>query len=120
MLTLTPENLEAMYNYLRLTKPFVDWNLPEGEDVKFTVIKSKKIFGEYEFVNKKQHHIRVSQNGIGHTESLAEVMAHEMIHLHLEESGMEMRGPDVGHNGAFRVYAASVCKVHGFDLRTFY
>ena len=119
MLTLTPENLEAMYDYLRLTKPFVDWGLPEGDEVKFHVIKLRSIHGQYQLVDK-QHHIRISQNSIGYTLSLAEVMAHEMIHLHLEESGMEMRGPDIGHNGAFRVCAGAVCEVHGFDLRTFY
>lgn len=117
MLTLTTENLEAMYDYLRVTKPFCDWNLPEGEEVKFIVAKSKKIFGQYQLIDKK-HTIKISQNAIGHTNSLAMTMAHEMIHLHLEESGMEMR--EDGHNGAFRICAATVCKVHGFDLRTFY
>jgi len=48
-------------------------------------------------------------------------MSHEMIHLHLEATGMESRSGDANtHNMAFRKLAARVCKLHGFDPKAFY
>lgn len=119
-LPLTPETLEAAYEYLRTTPPFSGWNLPEGEDVKFVVSKSDRDIAAYKW-NGKQHTICLSAKFIGHSDTLLVYLAHEMVHMHLEERGIESRngGPDT-HNMAYRKYAAQVCKFHGFDPKAFY
>lgn len=118
-LPLTPETLEAAYEYLRTTPPFLRWNLPEGEEVKFKVGRRSSEFARYQWDGKK-HTITVSSASIGQTSTLIEKMAHEMIHLHLEERGMESRGTENTHSMAFRKFAAIVCKRHGFDVKAFY
>lgn len=120
MLPLTPETLAAAYDYLKSTPPFSKWNLPESDEVLFKVTRVRGWFGRYRW-NGKKHTIEVSSASIGQTQTLLRYMAHEMVHLHLEDIGMESRtgGPNT-HNAAFRVLAAHVCKVHGFDPKAFY
>lgn len=119
MLTLTPEVCEAAYEYLRATHPFNRWNMPEGEDVRFRVTRSKKVFASYCW-NGEKHEVGMSAASIGHTRTLMEAMAHEMIHMHLEQTGIESYGHDSIHNAAFRKYAKQVCDHHGFDEKSFY
>lgn len=119
-LQLTPEMLAAAYDFLRTTPPFDKWNLPESEEVGFKLSRNRKELGRYQWDGAK-HTITASAIAIGHTATLMRFMAHEMIHLNLEEIGMESRrGGQDTHNGAFRVLAAQVCKVHGFDPKAFY
>lgn len=118
-LPLTPKTLEAAYEYLRTTPPFAGWSLPEGDEVKFRVGKFRGKFAAYQW-DGKQHTITVSGAATGHTQTLLEVMSHEMIHLHLEDSEMESRGNEATHNVWFRKFAVQVCKVHGFDVKAFY
>ena len=119
-LPLKPETLEAAYEYLRTTPPFSSWGLPEPDDVLFKVAKTRHKQGWYQW-DGKRHTITGSQGRVGQTITLIALMAHEMIHLHLEEIGMESRSRsnDV-HNAAFRSLAAQVCRVHGFDPKAFY
>lgn len=119
-LPLDKETLAAAYDYLRTTPPFSRWNLPESEDVAFSVSKTTADFGYYRF-DGRRHCINASSGKIGQTSTLMEFMAHEMIHLHLEQTGMESRRrTPTTHNAAFRRFAAQVCKVHGFDPKAFY
>lgn len=119
-LPLTPETLAAAYDYLCTTPPFSGWNLPDSEDVKFIVTRSRQDFAQYRW-DGKQHTIAVSEASVGHTATLIEKMAHEAIHVHLEQTGMESRSGDVNtHNAAFRKFAAQACRIHGFDPRAFY
>ena len=119
-LPITPEMIAAAYDYLKATPPFVKWSLPESDEVKFSVAKFKRDYASYQW-DGKRHHIRMSANAIGHSLTLFRYLAHEMIHLHLEETGMESRtGGQDTHNAAFKVLAAQVCKVHGFDPKAFY
>lgn len=118
-LPLTPEILAAAYDYLRTTPPYSRWNLPDSEDVKFRVGKFRDTFANYQW-DGKQHTVTMSVAAIGHTRTLFETMAHEMIHMHLEEQGLESRGTKATHNVAFRKFAAQVCKFHGFDVKAFY
>lgn len=119
-LMLSQEMLGAAYDYLRTTPPFNRWNLPESEDVLFRISHRPGEFGRYTW-DGRQHTISASSKMIGYTGTLMTYMAHEMIHLHLEETGMESRrGGSDTHNAAFRKFAGQVCKAHGFDPKSFY
>lgn len=118
-LPLTKEMLAAAYDFLRTTPPFNAWSLPEPEDVKFVVSRSRVNFATYHR-DGKWHVITMSANCVAYSGTLMNKMSHEMIHLHLEELGMDTRGYLNTHNGAFRRLAAEVCKTHGFDPKAFY
>jgi len=121
-LPLSEEILEACYEFLRITKPFSSWNLPNGEDINFKVGRRPTEAARYVWdPNTKKHYIIISTRGVGHTQSLMRAMAHEMIHLHLRIRGWESKKqcPSV-HNAAFRKFAIRVCKYHGFDPKAFY
>jgi hypothetical protein len=119
-MTLTPEILAAAFDYLRTTKPFSSWNLPDSEDVEFKVSRGQAEFGHYRW-NGHKHTITASTAAIGHTDTLMRLMSHEMIHMHLEATGLESRrGGSNVHNAPFRKFAAQVCKCHGFDPKAFY
>lgn len=112
---LTAELLQATYDMLRVTPPFNSWNMPDGEDVTFKVSKDARIRGKYQR-RAGRHFVWISAASIGHLESLVEVMAHEMIHLHEEAAGM-VRSSE--HSAVFQKLAARVCKFHGFDPKLF-
>ena len=118
-LTLTPEVLMACFDYLATTKPFCHWNL-DSDNVKFIVGGATDCFAHYQW-DGNRHTITVSKNAVAHTNTLINAMAHEMIHLHLWATKQESKrsGPRY-HNAAFKRYAASVCKIHGFDPKAFY
>lgn len=110
---LTPEMMEASYEYLRLTPPFKAWRLPEGDELDFHVLKTDRIHGDCGMVNGRIY-IRVSMALVGRTDTLAPTMAHEMIHVE------QFRRRDPGtHNEFFRRAAKRCCGWHGFDLTTF-
>ena len=117
-LPLTPEILEAAYEFLRATPPFKGWKLPIGEEVEFAVIALRDREGDHTtYIGTTDHVIRVSSKRIGHTHSLIVVMAHEMIHARQAITKKFTSG--VEHNADFRRLAATVCKLHGFDPKTF-
>jgi len=111
--------LAAAYDFLALTPPFCEWNLPPSEEVKFRVSRSRKWFARYRW-DGRRHTVEVSTASVGHSDTLMAKLGHEMIHLHLEELDMDRRGTPDTHSGAFRSLAEEVCKVHGFDLQAFY
>lgn len=117
-LPLTPAMLLAAYDFLAVTPPFSQWSMPPSDDITFKVSRSRKWFARYRWVGK--HTIEVSANSVGHSGTLLPKIAHEMIHLHLEELRMDDRGTPDTHSGAFRVLAAEVCGFHGWDLKAFY
>lgn len=119
-LPLTKEILRAAYDYLASTPPFKRWNLPEGEDVDFKLIHVKGSLAPlrwawYAKVNGK-HTIAISAARTGYTQSLMVLLAHEMIHLHEQQSGMATANQ---HTKVFWKLAARVCKIHGFDPKSF-
>jgi len=63
-----------------------------------------------------RHYLCVSRYSIGHYDSLAVVMAHEMLHLLQAVKKTETRAQ---HNADFRQRAAVVCRILGFDPKTF-
>jgi len=119
-LPLNPDMLATAYEYLKTTPPFSKWNLPESEDVLFKVVKTRHKQGWYQW-NGEKHTITGSAGRVAHSNTLLALMAHEMIHLYLEQMGWESaKGSNDTHNAAFVKLAASVCKYHGFDPKAFY
>ena len=123
-LPLSPDVLAAAYDFLAATEPFRRWNLPDSEDVRFRVVRSRAMFAQYVWEGAGadvRHTIEMSSATVGHTKTLLESLGHEMIHLHLRLTGMESRSKDPNvHNMAFRKLAADVCRIHGFDPKAFY
>ncbi len=118
-LPLTVENVRLAYRYLAATEPFVRWNMPETDDVTFLIRKRRDLYGHYRRCRgfEREHEIMVSSVFIGTTRTLMELMAHEMIHLHMGSTRMD-KGATI-HNAAFRALADMVCRYHGFDPKTF-
>lgn len=113
MLILTRETLAAAYDLLDLTAPFDKWNLPPSDEVKFEVTNHKDRHGDQH--EGPPHTIRVSRYHIGRLTSLIETVAHEMVHVHVDRSGIK----EAPHGPAFRKYASQVCRHHGFDPKLF-
>lgn len=113
ILPLNADVLARTYDYLCELPPFAKYSLPPSEDIKFAVIRSRKLFGRY-FMVGGVHHIEISRANVGSHIVLLSTMSHEMLHLHLEEVGAcDMHGP------VFQKFADRVCKIHGFDRLTF-
>lgn len=112
---LTPEMLALAYDYLAVQKPFSSWNLPPSEDVKFSVSRHKDRFAHHQMVGGV-HHLVFSSRFVGRHDSLLVTLAHELIHIHQEESCMMRDNP---HDAAFHKLADKVCKLHEFDRLTF-
>lgn len=111
MLHVTPDIMEATYEFLRCLPPFKGWRLPHADGIEFKVVGAEHLCGLYEQIGPK-HRISVSATTTVRTDSLVKVMAHEMIHLH-----QSLRHTDDGpeHNEQFHKLAKSVCRRHGFD-----
>lgn len=114
-LPLTPEIVAAAYDFLRTTKPFCEWNLPEPEDVTFKIVRSNTCNG-WHLMDKGHHTIAISRNGVAHTMTLIATVGHEMIHLFLRETGVDKRGR---HSKVFYRLAEKVARIHGFDPKNF-
>lgn len=113
---LTPDLLAAAYDLLRHTAPFDKWNLPESEDVTFSVLRTTTLFGDYN--TTPQHTIRLSERRHTRLTGVLATMAHEMLHLHLGEIGCAK--DSARHGPAFRLLAGEVCAAHPeFDPSVF-
>lgn len=113
-LPLTTETLRAAYDFLNETPPFNKWNLPDGEEIEFRVVRDRKRYAWHDLTNGKNI-IAVSSLNVGHTVSLVRVMAHEMVHVHERRSSCNA----TGHSRAFTRWGAMVSKYHGFDPKDF-
>jgi hypothetical protein len=114
-LKLTPEMLRSVYEFLDTTAPFCKWNLPGAEDVDFRVGTTLQYAGTHQMVGGK-HIISVSSVKVTDTIELIVTMAHEMVHLFMREVDIDEFEP---HSIGFVKLAKQVCKIHGFDYRTF-
>ncbi len=110
-LRMTPEMVAASYDYLNVTRPYTGWNLPSSEDVTFRVVSTPNLRGWYRLI-KGHHVIAVSRRNVGSTLNLMRVVAHEMLHLYLRETGMENGSM---HSAAFVKLGAVICREHGWD-----
>ena len=113
MCLLTPKSLESCYEFLRTMPPFRRWKLPSGAAVKFKVTHHKDRYGHCDYGAGK-HTISISTGKVGRIASLVETMAHEIIHVHLDRSGVRAE-----HGADFKRLAAIVCRLHGFDEKQF-
>lgn len=118
-LHLTPDCLENAYEYLRTTLPFRRMNLPHADNLVFRVMGARDRFGHFRGRIKTKpelNEIGVSIRVVKSTDLLMATMAHEMIHLYQHENGSCTRS---SHNSEFERIAARVCRIHGFDRKTF-
>jgi hypothetical protein len=112
-LPLSPDLLAHIYDYLTCLPPFDKLNMPPSDDIKFRVMKSKRIFARY-IMDGGTHRIDFSSGLVGSHAVIISTMSHEMIHLHLAEiDACDQHGP------AFQELAEKVCTIHGFDRLTF-
>lgn len=113
----TAEMVEAAYDFLLTTPPFNKWNLPAGEDIKFVIVKTPRIYGEHWKITQGYHYISISLGSVGYTTTLLETLAHEIVHLYLKRQKMQGKR----HHGVeFRALAALVCRYHrAFDPKRF-
>lgn len=121
-ISLNPERLALLYEFLAECHPFCDWNMPPSDEVKFVVTRSKKTRGHYREWRdgrKQWHEIGISVNCCGWIYTLAEVMAHEMVHLHQATTKPRSDTPGVEHNAAFFKCAEQVYKAFGFNPQSF-
>jgi hypothetical protein len=110
---LTPDMLAAGYDFLRTTDPFRRWKLPKSDEMGFCVVCRADLSADFG-VERGIPFIRVSEVHNGHAATVLSTLAHEMIHLHQHLTGdREIHGP------RFQRMAARVCRVHGFDPKTF-
>lgn len=111
-MALSPEMLEAAYEFLRTTEPFRRWTLPHADDVAFKVTRNADRFGAFEASEPPA--IAVSERIVGHSQTLLMTLAHEMIHLRHHRAGEA-----AAHGARFRRDAARVCRHHGWDAKAF-
>ena len=116
-LHLTPDMLEAAYEFLRTTPPFCRWKLPHADEIKFVVTRDPMSRGYHIRHGDGSDTIAVSVRWVGHTATVLAVMAHEMIHLQQHIKGSWTR--KVMHNAEFMRLADRVCRHHGFDRQVF-
>jgi hypothetical protein len=118
-LPLKPESIAALYEYLRSLPPFSGIKMPHADDVEIWVTKDRTCFAKWQFTGER-HRVSISSASIGSTPTLTTYLGHEMCHAAVHELGLNTGGTANTHNAAFRKLAARFCKVHGFDLKTFY
>lgn len=121
-LTLTPAVLEAAYNFLKATKPYSGWKMPDSSEIEFWVGRRRGEFGCYVSNGNKYpyHRIHVSAHMVKATHPLIATMAHEMVHV--RDQILDPSWPhtdDDGHGPKFQKMADMVCRIHGFDRSTF-
>lgn len=116
-LPLTKETLAASYDYLLTTPPFNEWHLPDSEDIDWQISKSRRHCGvTYCHLATGRFRIEISSYRTRRTQSLTELMGHEMIHVLEWKNGIYTKAE---HSKAFHKLADKVCLIHGFDRGLF-
>jgi hypothetical protein len=107
---ITPEILEAAYNYLKATPPVISWKLPDPDDIEFHVARTKTWYGWCDPSEEGGYIIKISEKLVSTTPTLIRVMAHEMIHVKQYITKIKRH-----HNDQFRRDWAKIARYHGFD-----
>ena len=119
---LNKDILRTAYAYLNETEPFVKWNLPDADDVDFSVKDSKKHAAKChppECTQSGRYLIEVAERHHEGTLNLMETMAHEMVHIHEFQACIPRTDGKHLHGKVFKAYAKQVCEAHGFDIAQF-
>lgn len=116
MIRLTPHMIAGAYDFLRECQPFKAWKLPEPDLIEFRTVRDSGCYGYFQF--NKVPIIGINDTGVGHTDSLIKIVAHEMIHMHQYFARLETAG--AVHNANFRKLADRVCRIHGWDSKMFF
>jgi len=113
---LTPDIVEGMYELLRRTPPFRGWRMPEADALDITVFHNPYRFAGHYRWHKGRHELGVNGAWCGNISSLSRIVAHEMVHLHLQITHPD----DKAHHGARFVAATKiVCRHHHLDPKAF-
>ncbi len=110
-LSLTPGLLQATYEFLCQTPPFIRWKMPASDEIRFQVTRSVNTRGSAQGMVA----ISISSFNIGRIDSLVMTMAHEMVHIYNVSKGYWRSE----HGEEFTRCARLVCKHHGFDPKMF-
>ena len=117
MIALTADHVAAVYECLRSVAPWKGMKLPPADEVEFWTSGKPEIDGEYSrWLDTGVPIIVVSYKRVGHFDTLALVVGHEMIHLHQDRTKTASRSQ---HNQEFRRIALRACKAMGWDYRQF-
>jgi len=117
-LPLSPQRIAATYECLRQFPPFCRMKLPSADTLRFQVSRHADRFGHYtRYLGTERHFIVISAVKNGHFNTLAQTVAHEMIHLHQAVAKTETSGAE--HNAEFHRLTARVCKAFGWDTKAF-
>lgn len=109
----TPYIVSLHYEALAHTPPFDKWNLPAAEDITFKVFRKENLYGYYTRNKRSFTGLTIGIGPkVGHLSTLHGTLGHEMIHMHLDRLGWA-NGSE--HNTAFRILAAKVASLQGFD-----
>ena len=74
--------------------------------------------GFYSRYSHTDHHvIEISENTVGHFDTLARVMAHEMVHM--AQDIHRTATPNAEHNAEFKRISKRVCRLMGWDSKAF-
>lgn len=111
-MVITSEIIKAAYAYLTETPPFLNWHMPDADDVKFALCGGGKHYGRCTY--SPPYLIEISKAYHTHSATLLKTVAHEMVHVHMGEAKMGR-----GHGKVFQALAKEVCDIHGFDIGHF-
>ena len=113
---LTPDLLKGVYDMLCLVAPFKSWNLPDSDEMSFTVGRDPHLRG-WCIYNEGKWRIGISSTTVARLNLLIVTMMHEMIHVHEDNTAISRK--DVMHSTAFLKWADQVCKIHNLDPHIF-
>lgn len=106
---ITPRAIRAVYAMLRELPPFANWKLPPARKVTFVVMDLETHLGQQQKIGPR-HTIYVSRARLSHLNKVVETVAHEMVHVYLDD-----RGVKVSHGTEFKKHKHQVAAAMGFD-----
>lgn len=110
---LSSSILRNFYSSLYLCDPFIKWNLPLPEEIRFKVVDDMDTLGTYlhdPSDDEYQHTITISRARCAFLSTVLSTLAHEMIHLSRYRTDKWNY-----HDKMFRARATKVGKELGLD-----
>ena len=111
---LNSDILRNMYSMLVVCQPFISWNMPLPETIKFIVDYDDSTMGTYLYSDDAdyEHIVTISAARCGWLQTAITTMAHEMIHM--SRAGT-ITDAWTKHDATFRRRAHKVATELGFD-----